>query len=161
MEPVPWQSIKSWSCINCGICCKEFDVILGYKEWADIIRNFGAGAIKPSVTRLCLGKKGDGTCVFLYNSSGTWLCGIQWSKPKACKLWPFKIHDRPRYGRDNEAIYRFGDRDLFVYVDPYCLGLTWGIPTRRFTYETLPEFIEIALGRREKQFYSTGRFANY
>jgi Fe-S-cluster containining protein len=162
MEPIPWRRVKSWNCITCGICCKEFDVVLGYWEWANMIRNFGVSAIKPSVTRLCLGKKGDGTCVFLYNSSGSWLCGLQeGNKPRACKLWPFKILDQPKYGRDSEAIYRYGDRDFFVYVDPSCLGVTWGFPARRFMYETVPEFIEIALGIREKQFYSTCRFANY
>ena len=161
MEPVPWQRVKSWNCITCGICCREFDVILTFWEWANIIRKFGASAIKPSVTRLCLGKKSDGTCVFLYNSSGSWLCALQQSKPKACKLWPFKILEQPRYDRDKEAIYQYGDKDFFVYVDPSCLGITWGIPTKRFISETLPEFIEIALRKREKQFYSTCRFANY
>jgi len=159
MEPIPWRRIKSWRCITCGICCKEFDVVLGYKEWADIIRRFGVGAIKPSVTKLCLGKKVDGTCVFLYNSSSSWLCGLQQSKPRACKLWPFKILEQPRYGRDKEAIYRFEDRDYFIYVDPSCQGLVWGIPAKRFMYEILPEFVEIALGTREKQFYSTSRLA--
>jgi hypothetical protein len=157
MEPIPWRRVKSWNCITCGICCKEFDVALGYKEWTNIIRNFGVGAIKPSVTRLCLGKKGDGTCVFLYYSFGSWLCGLQLDKPRACKLWPFKVLLQPKYGRGSEAIYRFREKDFFLYVDPSCLGLTWGTPTKRFMYETLPEFIEIALGIREKQFYSTCR----
>ena len=161
MEPVPWQRVKSWNCVNCGICCKEYDVILRYWEWARIIRDFGAGAIKPSVARLCLGKKEDGTCVFLYNSSGLWLCGLQWNKPRACKLWPFRIFEQPIYDRNNEAIYRWRDRDFFVYVDPSCLGLIWGTPTSRFMYETMPEFIEIALGVREKQFYSTSRCGLY
>lgn len=161
MEPVPWRHVKSWSCITCGLCCKEFDVILGYWEWANILRNFGIGAIKPSVTRLCLGKKGDGTCVFLYNSSGSWLCGLQYSKPRACKIWPFKIYEQPKYGRNAEAIYHFGERDFFVYVDPSCLGLKLGSPTRKFMYETVLEFIEIALGRCEKQFHSTCGIADY
>jgi Fe-S-cluster containining protein len=161
MEPIPWRCVKSWNCITCGVCCKDYDVILGYWEWTDIVKNFGVGAIKPTVTRLCLGKKVDGTCVFLYNSSGSWLCGLQRSKPRACKLWPFKVLLQPRYGRNSEAVYRLGDREFFVYVDPYCRGLTWGIPSRRFMYETLPEFIEIALGKREEQSCSTCKFANY
>jgi Fe-S-cluster containining protein len=161
MEPIPWRRVKSWNCVTCGICCKEYDVVLGYWEWTNIIRNFGVSAIKPSVARLCLGKKGDGTCVFLYNSYGSWLCGLQQNKPNACKLWPFKIYEQSKHGRDDEAIYRFGDRVLFIYVDPSCQGLTWGIPTRRFQHETLREFSEIALGKREKQFYSTCRFVYY
>jgi Fe-S-cluster containining protein len=158
MVPIPWRRVKSWNCINCGVCCKEYDVLLGYSEWANIIRDFGISVIKPSVARLCLGKKDDGTCIFLYISSGSWLCALQSNKPKACKLWPFKIFEQPKYGGDSEAIYRIGERSLFIYVDPSCIGLTWGTPTRRFTHETLPEFIELALGIREKQFYSTCRF---
>jgi len=161
MEPIPWRRVKSWNCITCGICCREFDIVLSYWEWANIVRNFGVAAVKPSVTRLCLGKKSDGTCVFLYYNSGLWLCGLQSSKPRACKLWPFKIHEQPRYGGNNEAIYRYRDKDFFVYVDPSCLGLTWGTPIRRFVYQTLPEFVEIALGIREKQFYSTCRLGFY
>jgi len=161
MEPVPWRRVKSWNCITCGICCKEFDVILGYWEWTNILKNFGVGAVKPTVARLCLGKKSDGTCVFLYNSYGSWLCGLQRNKPQSCRLWPFKIYEQPKYGRNSEAIYRYGDRDFFVYVDPFCRGLTWGIPTRRFMDETLTEFIELALGRCKKQFYSTGRLGFY
>jgi len=157
MRPVPWRHVKSWDCLNCGICCKEYDVVLGYSEWANIIKNFGVGAIKPTVTRLSLGKKDDGTCVFLYNSSGSWLCALQPNKPKACKLWPFKVHEQPKYGEEREAVYRFKDRDFFVYVESSCLGLAWGLPTRRFVYHTLPEFIEIALGVLQKQFYSTCR----
>lgn len=157
MEPVPWQRIKSWNCINCGICCKEYDVVLGYFEWAEVIKKFGIGAIKPTVTRLCLGKKGDDTCVFLYNYYGSWLCGLQANKPRACKLWPFKVHEQPRFGKDKEAIYQCGNRDLYVYVDPSCLGLKYGTPTWGFVNEILPEFIEIALGRRQSQFYSTCR----
>lgn len=155
MSPIPWRRIKSWNCINCSMCCREYDVVLGYWEWAKIIKDFGVGAIKPSIARLCLGKKDDGTCVFLYNSYGKWLCALQWNKPRACKLWPFKIHEQPKYGEDKEAIFSFRERDFFVYVDPSCLGLAFGTPARRFMNGTLQEVIEIALGLRENQFYST------
>jgi len=161
MSPIPWQQVKSWNCINCGLCCKDYDVILGYWEWANMIKNFGIGAVKPTVSKLCLGKKVDGTCIFLYNSNGSWLCALQSSKPRACKIWPFKIFEQPKYGGDKEAVCRIGGRNLFVYVDPYCSGLLWGTPTRRFAYETLPEFVELALGAREKQLYSTCRIGYY
>ena len=78
-------------------------------------------------------------------------------KPKACKLWPFKILSRPEFGRPNEASYKYEDRKFFVYVDPACIGIWWGKPTQEFAYRTMPELIEIALGLREKQYYSTSK----
>lgn len=78
-------------------------------------------------------------------------------KPKACKLWPFKILSIPKFGRPNEAIYKYKNRNFFVYVDPSCMGIRWGKPTPEFTYRTLTELVEIATGLREKQYYSMSR----
>jgi hypothetical protein len=80
-------------------------------------------------------------------------------KPVACKLWPFKILDRSRFGSPNEALYNYGDRRLFVYVDPWCRGIRWGNPTQGFMGKTMTELVEIALGMREKQYYSTSKMS--
>ena len=80
-------------------------------------------------------------------------------KPKACKLWPFKILLEPKFGRPNEAAYKYGDKNFFVYVDPSCIGIRWGEPKPEFTYRTLTELVEIAMGLREKQYYSTSKIA--
>ena len=37
------------------------------------------------------------------------------------------------------------------------MGITWGNPTQEFTYGTLREFVEIALGLCEKQFHTTAQ----
>ena len=157
MIPSPWRFVDSWRCIACGICCRAYQVVLGFNEWVDIIRKYGVGVTQPSVSRFYLGKKGDGTCFFLTKFYDSWLCGLQNMKPKACKLWPFKILSRPKFGRPREALYRYRDRNFFVYVDSACAGLSWGKPTQEFTYRTLSEFIEIALGLLEKQFRSTSK----
>ena len=81
-------------------------------------------------------------------------------KPIACKLWPFKILSRPKYGRANEAIFNYAGRRFYVYVDPFCPRIRWGKPSPELVYKVIPEFIEIALGRRVKQFYSTSRILN-
>jgi len=159
MVPIPWRYVESWNCIACGICCKGYQVVLGFNEWVDLIRNYGVGVTQPSISKFYLGKKSDGTCIFLTKLYDTWLCGLQNMKPKACKLWPFKILSRPEFGRPNEATYKYMDRNLFVYIDPACLGTRWGKPTQEFTHRTLPEFIEIAVGLREKQYYSTSRIS--
>jgi len=157
MKPIPWKYVKFWNCIACGACCKGFDVILGYKEWVNIIRRYGIEVTLPGITRLYLRKRIDGSCVFLSRFSGMWLCTLQHMKPRACKLWPFKIYNEPKYGRPHQAVYTFDSRRFFIYVDPSCMGLTWGDPTPEFTYGTLREFVEIALGLCEKQFHTTAQ----
>jgi hypothetical protein len=76
-------------------------------------------------------------------------------KPLACKLWPFKISDTPRYGEAREAAFDYQGRRLYVYVDPFCPEILYGKPSAAMMHRVIPEFIEIALGLREKQFYST------
>jgi hypothetical protein len=92
---------------------------------------------------------------------GKWACSLQPIKPIACKLWPFKISDKPKYGRPNEAIYHTNDqRKLYIYVDPTCTGLQWGTPSQNFQTITIREFVDLALGVRHKQFYSTSLLQN-
>jgi Fe-S-cluster containining protein len=159
MMPIPWRYVESWNCIACGICCKGYQVVLGFNEWVNLVRTYGVGVTHPGIDKFYLGKKGDGTCLFLYKFFDTWLCGLQDTKPKACKLWPFKILSKPEFGRSNEAVYKYGNRNFFVYVDPSCIGMRWGKPTPEFTYRTLTELVEIATGLREKQYYSTSRIS--
>jgi len=88
---------------------------------------------------------------------GTYLCGLQNMKPKACKIWPFKIFLHPKYGTAKEALYPYRDQAFYVYVDPACTGLIWGQPIPEFKFKTLPEFVDVALGLRKKQFHSTSK----
>jgi Fe-S-cluster containining protein len=159
MIPIPWRYVESWNCIACGICCKDYQVVIGFNEWINLLQTYGVGVTQPGVNKFYLGKKGDGTCLFLYKFFDAWLCGLQDAKPKACKLWPFKILSKPDFGRPNEAVYKYGDRNFFVYVDPSCVGIRWGKPTPEFTYRILTELVEIATGIREKQYYSTSRIS--
>ena len=157
MKPIPWRFVKSWNCIVCGICCKDFDVVLGYKEWLDIIRRYGIEVTYPGVTKLYLQKKSNGCCIFLNKFQNMWLCSLQNTKPKACKLWPFKIYNNPKYGRSNKALCNFQGKKLYIYVDPLCPGIKWGIPSKDFMNGLLKEFIEIALGFHQNQYYSTAQ----
>jgi len=155
LGPIPWNCVNSWYCSNCGLCCKEFDVTLRFDEWLNLVRRYGVGVTRAGLNKFYIGKKNDGTCMFLYNSLGGGLCGLQRMKPTACKLWPFKISNRPRYGRSKEAAFNYKGKQLFVYIDPICPEIRWGKPSQQIMYQVIPEFIEIALGLREKQVYST------
>jgi len=157
MIPVPWRTVKSWSCVECGMCCKDYHVVLNFNEWAKIVRSYGADATISSLSKLFLGKKSDGTCCFLSHHGDVSVCGLQYMKPIACKIWPFKIFLEPKLGSQNQALYKYQDHNFFVYVDPACTGLRWGKPDQRLVYKTLPEFIDIAVGLRKQQFYSTSK----
>lgn len=157
MIPLPWRYVASWNCIACGMCCRGFRVTVGFNEWMRIVKAYGFGVTEPGINKFYLRRRSDGSCVFLYKLYDMGFCGLQHMKPKACKLWPFKVLDRPKYGRPNEAFYKYGDRKFFIYADPSCMGIRWGSPTQEFAYGTVTEVVEIALGLREKQYYSTSR----
>lgn len=157
MLPVPWRRVESWTCVACGLCCKGFDVVLDFPEWINIVKTYGVDFTQPSISRFYLRRKSDGTCVFLYNHYGTWLCSLQRMKPIACKLWPFKISDKPKYGNSKEASCKWSNQKLYIYVDPSCIGLRWGSPNLEFASTILPEFIDLALYQRRKQFHSTAK----
>ncbi len=132
-------------------------MVLGFDEWISLLKNYGSESVKPGISKLFISKKSDGSCYFVAKLGNTRICGLQHMKPKACKIWPFKIHSSPKYGRPVEAHYRYRDKDLFIYVDPSCTGLIWGKPTQELIFRILPEFVEVAIGVRDRQFYSTSK----
>jgi len=147
--------MNSWRCTGCGLCCRGFEVCLKFNEWLSLVRTYGVGVTKAGLDKFYLQKKADGSCLFLSRARGGWFCGLQNMKPTACKLWPFKVLDRAKYGRAREALYDYKGRRFYVYVDPFCPEIGWGKPAPETVRNVIPEFIDIALGRREKQFYST------
>jgi len=158
--PVPWRYVNSWLCNGCGLCCREFEVVLTFKEWLKLVKNYGISVTKAGLNSFYIAKNPEGTCLFLSGSNQVCLCGLQNMKPMACKIWPFKILDQPKYGRGNDALFNYDGRRLFVYIDPFCPGIGWGKPSQEFVYKVVPEFIQIALGLREKQVYSTSMMLN-
>ncbi|MFQ6077305.1 MAG: YkgJ family cysteine cluster protein [Candidatus Bathyarchaeia archaeon] len=155
MKSVPWRYVHSWECILCGICCGPYVVSLTLKEWTRIVQTYGVRVTQPGIDGFYLKKNANGRCVFQIKLGDMWLCAIQHMKPRACKLWPFRIYLKPKHGRADEALYNYRGHRLFVYVDPLCRGLTWGRPGERLLHKTLPEVAEIKLGLREGQRYST------
>jgi hypothetical protein len=139
------------------MCCKGYRVVLNFNEWVNIGKKFGFGTTTTDVAHFYLGKKVDGTCVFLSQFFNKCLCGIQTMKPTACKLWPFKILTKPKFGRPKEAAYKYENQRFYIYVDPACIGVKIGKTSQTFIAQTIPEFIAIALGDQKKQYYSTSK----
>jgi len=156
MAPIPWTRLRSWFCLACGMCYREYTPILTTVEGIKLSSKFG-GAVRPCVRGYLIEKGFDGRCAFQYRSGQMWLCGIQDIKPGACRLWPFKVCKEPTYGRREEAIFKCAYGDLYIYVDPKCNGIQYGFPSREFVSKVILEFIELGLGGSNRQLYTTCR----
>ncbi|MCX8176435.1 MAG: YkgJ family cysteine cluster protein [Candidatus Bathyarchaeota archaeon] len=154
---VPWRFIHSWKCVNCGECCRKYNVNLAVDEWLRIVRIYGEDVVVSNLGKLVLRRRVDGSCVFLYSAGGRWICGLQSIKPRACMLWPFYVKEKPVYGYGELAYYNCNRLDFYIYVDMFCKGLTYGLPSKEILDEVLPEVVEIYLGRRVKQQYTTSK----
>ncbi|MEM2118502.1 MAG: YkgJ family cysteine cluster protein [Candidatus Bathyarchaeia archaeon] len=157
MQFVPWRHVAEWKCKACGECCRLYSVVLNFQEWLRIVRNYGAEYTVSGLNKLFIRRKDNGECPFLCGFSNVYACGLQHSKPKACKLWPFKVMTRPAYGFANKAAYSYGKDVFYVYADSMCSGIRYGAPTFGFEHETVKEFIEIALGIRQVQQKTTSK----
>ncbi|MDH5816549.1 MAG: YkgJ family cysteine cluster protein [Candidatus Nezhaarchaeota archaeon] len=155
MNLVPWRKVENWFCIACGECCREFKVPLKVYEAVRLANIFGYKFLELGLGGYVLRKRADGRCVFQFHSNGKWICGIQRIKPLACKLWPFLISERPRDDSKEEAEYEFRGYTFYVYVNSFCKGIVYGRPSYVFANKVVPEFIELSLGLREEQTFST------
>jgi Fe-S-cluster containining protein len=132
-------------------------VVIDFREWLRIVKNYGIEHTVSGLNKLYINRKTDGSCPFLNNGSTICPCELQYMKPRACQLWPFKVLPRPEFGYANEASFLYLGKEVFVYADPMCRGLRLGRPTVEFSNHTLEEFVEISAGIRSNQFRSTGR----
>lgn len=154
MRPIPWARVRDWNCLACGECCKWFMIPLRADELARILHTFGEWAIEFKLTKPYIRKLYSGSrCIFQYKVQDKWLCILQemGMKPVACKIWPFIPLIKPKYGRDQEAIFEYSGERFYIYVDPRCPGITIGRPSFHLKREVLPEVIELRLGIRTQQ----------
>ncbi len=158
---VPWRQISRWQCSGCRRCCKDYSIVLNFPEWLTITQRFGAQTTIASLDKLFLKRLDDGSCPFLCNFSGTYLCSLQNMKPNACKVWPFKVLEEPKLGEPKQAAFDFAGNKLYIYADRSCCGLKYGTPTWEFSSLTLKEFASIALGICDLQHNSTRNSSGY
>ena len=149
---VPWQRIRSWTCIRCGECCKRFKVIITPYEYARI-SHYSNGLVSIDDTSNLVLRKVGGRCV-AQDRYG--LCALQWLglKPTACRVWPFTIFSNPKH-RNPEAFFLHEGKEYFVYVDRAypCAGMNRGNPEVLFSI--IEEMVEIYRGRCVTQLLST------
>ena len=156
MKPLPWSNVKSWMCLRCGECCRLI-VQLTVREWLDLTRCYGYSIVYQGIEGFFLRRTIDEKCPFLSQNSSGLMCGLQHTKPLTCKIWPFRILTEPKYGYTDEAHFDYRNTRYYIYAIPYCPGIIWGHPTEGLVKRILPEFIDIRLGFREQQCFSTSR----
>jgi len=95
--------LQSWSCHNCGGCCREHEITITELERQRIegqgwVPADGIPADRPLLVRGAggwrLNHRDDGACVFLDDGG---LCRIhskhgESAKPLACRMYPYAIH---------------------------------------------------------------------
>jgi len=154
---LPWRKVRYWECLACGDCCKWFRVPLRMDEYANILKNYGSSFVKIDIGKVYLAKRHDGRCIFQFQSSGRWVCGIQASKPIACKQWPFIVVKKPLFGHADMALIRWYESNYYIYVDPRCRGVALGNPSTILLDKILPEVLNLSQGIRTDQYYSTSK----
>ena len=152
---VPWSRVESWSCRACGECCKWFSIPLTLHEYAKISHSYGHHAFTLSLGRAYLRKRADDRCLFQFRIGGRWLCGLQAEKPYICRMWPFTVSRNPIHGRSQAARWDSPHGRTYIYVDPRCPTITFGKPSNHLLSKVLPEFVEMAFGKRIHQENST------
>lgn len=88
---------------------------------------------------------------------GKWICTLQGTKPTACRLFPFRMHNKPIYKGGENAKVQIGEKVAYLYMDPDCKGITFGKPIPRFAKEIVPEIVRIGMGLPVKQKFTTSK----
>jgi len=157
VDPVPWGRIRDWNCIACSECCRHFSVPITREEWRTIVELYGLGFTTVIKRQPHLRSTISGRCIFQRWIQGRWLCTIQTVKPLVCKLWPFRVCNHPEHGDPESASFIHRRRQIFVYCDQRCSGVSAGSPSIHLVSSVIPEFAAIALGENVAQTFSTAR----
>ena len=154
---IPWSQVQSWTCDACGECCKWFTVPISAYEYAKISQTCGFEVFEFREGHVWLRRRFDKRCIFMFLRGRHWLCGLQADKPHVCRMWPFRVTNRPVYGREGRARYEGLEWTGYVYLDPRCPRIIYGKPTLNFAAHVVEEFIQMATRRTNHQNYSTAR----
>jgi len=158
---IPWSEVHSWMCAACGRCCIGYRVPLKMDEYVRLAKQYGYDVVEYGLGKVYLKHGAGDRCIFQHPSQGRWVCALQAIKPLACKLFPFRVHSQPVYKRGDRSEYRHRGKTFHVYLDPNCPGIEVGRPGKRFLYQILPEIVEIGMGMRWKQKYTTSKYISW
>jgi Fe-S-cluster containining protein len=126
-------------------------------EIVNVTNSYGPGVLEYGLGKAYLRNQPDGRCIFQRPLMGRWICTLQGTKPTACRLFPFRIHNKPVYKRGDSAAVTHRGQTLFLYLDPECEGVVLGNPSPRFRELVVPEILELGAGLQVKQKYTTSK----
>ncbi len=118
---------------------------------------YGPSVLEYGMGKAYLKNQSNGRCVFQKPLMDRWICTLQGTKPTACRLFPFRIHNKPVYKRGDNASINFNGKKYYLYMDPDCRGIISGQPSDRFRNHVVPEIIGIGIGFPVKQKYTTSK----
>jgi len=153
---IPWRRVESWRCTLCGKCCINHRVPLLFEEYAKIEPKYGPRSVEPGEKGFYVRRLPDGSCYFLRRLGAGFICSIQEEKPYVCRMFPFRVAKTARYGNEKLSVFYYRKGVFYVYLDPECQGIALGQPSVEFVTKVIPEFIDIYLGNRPQQRFSTG-----
>jgi len=126
-------------------------------EIVNVTNCYGPSVLEYGLGKAYLRNQPDGRCVFQRPLMGRWICTLQGTKPTACRLFPFRIHNKPVYKRGDDAVVSFRGQNLYLYLDPECEGIVMGQPSDRFRDLIVPEIMGMGMGLQVKQRYTTSK----
>lgn len=127
-----------------------------FKEYARIEPEYGPRSVEPSDKGFCVRRLSDGSCYFLRRIGSNFICKIQEEKPYVCRMFPFRVAKKAKYGSEELSAFYYKREIFYIYLDPECQGITLGQPSVEFVTNVIPEFIEIYMGNNPQQRFSTG-----
>jgi Fe-S-cluster containining protein len=158
---IPWREVANWGCRACGNCCIGYRVPLKMDEFVKVGNACGQGVFEYGMGKVYLRNGPDRRCVLQRPLMDRWICTVQGLKPTACRLFPFRIQNKPVYPRGDNSSYKLGDKTYYIYLDSACEGIILGQPTQRFATQVLPEILRNGLGNAQKQKYSTSKYISW
>ncbi len=126
-------------------------------EKVRITNQYGQVVLSYGLGKTYLRNQSNGRCTFQRPLMGRWICTLQEQKPTACRLFPFRLNNKPIYKRGDNARVQMGDKTYYLYMDPNCKGITLGKPTERFARQIVPEIVRIGMGLPVKQRFTTSK----
>ena len=126
-------------------------------EMVRITNQYGQGVLQYGLGKSYLRNQSNGRCTFQRPLMGKWICTLQGTKPTPCRIFPFRLNNKPIYKNGDNARIQMGDKTYYLYMDPNCNGITHGQPTERFARQIVPEIVRIGMGLPVKQKYTTSK----
>ncbi|MBO3840179.1 MAG: YkgJ family cysteine cluster protein [Thermoproteota archaeon] len=144
---IPWKLVKDWECKFCGNCCINHKIPLLFEEYAKIEPKYGPRSVEPGERMFYVKLLRDGKCYFLKKQGEKYFCRIHNEKPYVCRMFPFRVLRKPKYGNEELSEFKYRTEVFYVYLNRECNGVKLGNSSIRFIERVMPEFVKIYVNK--------------